>query len=63
MNEQPNRKRYPLYENFILAWDKIGKIRKIVERLMGRKSFKDLPETVKDDIKEINDTIKETPKE
>jgi hypothetical protein len=62
MNQEPKTK-YPLYENFILAWSKIGKIRKIVQRLMGRKSFKDLPETVKDDIKEIDDTIKETPKE
>jgi hypothetical protein len=62
MNEEPE-KRNILYENFILAWTRLGNIRRILKRLMDRKSYKYLPETVKDDLKEIKEIVDEKPRE
>lgn len=47
-----------IFENLILALGKLGRIREVIRRLTNRKAYKDLPETVKDDIKEIKEETK-----
>ena len=54
MNDEPEKRGF-LFENLVLALNKLTIIKKITDRITSKKVFKDLPSTVQDDIKEIQD--------
>jgi hypothetical protein len=54
MTEKPEGRGF-IIENLILAWKKLGAIREIIKRLTERQVYKDLPDSVKEDIKAIKE--------
>ena len=54
MSQEPREKGY-IFENLMLAWNRLSLIKKIIKILKGRKVYSSLPETVKDDVEAMED--------